>query len=196
MTVDPAMTITPSVATVTRDVAWRTVTSTDLEPPIVSTVWKSVLATCTVPARHQDLPFHRVLKKPLPTAAAAAAQNKGVAPPPQNRNTPWGHKEKRAFLERRHERLVKRAQDVPVVTYTVTNTADWGTTTSTATAPALVVTDFITSNDYVVVTPTPVTVVEGESTARMVTFTLPQSTKFVNHYTVARVVKTVAPVCT
>jgi hypothetical protein len=191
MTVDPQMTITPAATTVVRNVALWTATFTVLEPPSVSIVWKSVYATCTVPARQRDPPKHRVLKNPLPTARPA---QKAVVP-----GSKWGQKEKREFLDRRSERmhaLAKRGQDVPVVTFTDTNTANWGTTTATATAPALYVTDFITSKVNVVVTPTPVTIIEGESTARLVTFTLPQSTRYINHYTVARVVKTVAPVCT
>jgi hypothetical protein len=92
--------------------------------------------------------------------------------------------------------LVKRAQDVPVVTFTDTNTANWATTTVTDTAAALYVTSFVTDWDDVTVTPTPVTMIEGEPTARLVSFTLPQSTHYINHYTVARVIQTIVPTCT
>jgi hypothetical protein len=194
MTVDPAITVTPAVTTVFRNVALWTATYTRFEQVEVTTVWQTAYAQCTIPVRQRDPPSHRALKNQSP--AGRPAQNRGAAP---NRNGRWGQKEKRASLERRSEPihgLVKRGQDVPVVTFTDTNTVGWATVTATATAPALRVTDFITSYDNVVVTPSPVTIVAGESTARLVTFTLPQSTLYVDHYTVARVIETVAPVCT
>jgi hypothetical protein len=185
MTIDPATTITPAATTVIRTVAAWTATFTELMVPDVSTVWATAYAQCTIPARQRDPPAHRA----LPTAGPA--QNKVVVP--SNR---WGRKEKRALLERRQARLAKRGQDAPVVTFTDTNTANWGTTTITSTAAALVVTNFVTSWDDIVVTPTPVTIVDGESTARLVAFTLPQSTQYSTHYTVARVIKTLVPTCT
>jgi hypothetical protein len=190
MTVDPEMTVTPPATTVVRTVAVWTATMTELLPPAVRVVWDTAYARCTVPVRVKDPLIHR----PLPTPGPAL--NKAVVP--SNRNSQWGHKEKRGFLKRRDSKhgLVKRAQDVPVVTFTDTNTANWGTTTVTDTAPALVVTDFVTTWDNVVVTPTPVTIVAGESTAPLVRVVLPQSTRYINHYTIARIIKTVVPTCT
>lgn len=94
------------------------------------------------------------------------------------------------FLAKREARLKamgaleKRAPDEATITVTEADTAVWPTVTSTIFAPTQYST--VTSVLYVVstMTPSPVVVYAGESTAQRVTVTVPVSTRLVTKYTV------------
>jgi hypothetical protein len=101
--------------------------------------------------------------------------------------------EKLAFLAARSARLEKmgagalhkRAPDLATTTMTNTNTAQWPTVTKTFTASTGYVTIATTVTVNATITPSPVTVVAGQTTAAQVVVTAPASTRISTKYTMA-----------
>jgi hypothetical protein len=92
--------------------------------------------------------------------------------------------ERRAYLSS-HGGLVKRAPDQPVITKTVEDVKLWPTITRTILAPTQYLTITTTNLVTSTVTPPPVTVLNGRTTAAQVVTTLPTSTRTVKQYTIS-----------
>ncbi|RDW56622.1 hypothetical protein BP5796_13087 [Coleophoma crateriformis] len=198
------ITSTPKAVTVYSTViTTRTMTKNSMS---ISLVWATKTATCSIPKKLSTpdpvpnqviLAIAQNLVARLTAAAAKTTTTKATttkattSPAVTKRSYPLDTRVDRGeFIGRNAvaRDLFKRAPDVPTLTVTDTNTADWITTTSTHTNSAYTITVFTTVSTIVTVTPAPVT----KTGTTQVTVTLPTPTSNLTTHlrTTTTVVKT------
>ncbi|RDW88004.1 hypothetical protein BP6252_00036 [Coleophoma cylindrospora] len=193
------ITSTPKAVTVYSTViTTRTMTKNSLS---ISLVWATKTATCSIPKKlstPDPVPNQLILgiaqslvARLTATSAKATTTKATTSPAVTKRSYPLDTRVDRGeFIGRNAlaRDLFKRAPDVPTLTVTDSNTADWVTTTSTHTNSAYTITVFTTVSTTVTVTPAPVT--KTGTTQVTVTLPTPTSKLTTNLRTTTTIVKT------
>ncbi|KAJ9635074.1 hypothetical protein H2199_008560 [Coniosporium tulheliwenetii] len=191
-TLKPTITTTPSRVTTTKTSTLLTIRKTVYTLAVVERI-RTATASCRRPTKPAQ---------PDPTCTIVPTINGITAAAMSATATPGSAKFRRADkaiarenlainLEKRRAHLAaarvlnKRAPDTCIVTSTEENTALWGTTTITSYAPTSTVTIITDAVITQTVTPPPVTLYSGRTTASIVTITAPTPTRTRTRYTIA-----------
>ncbi|CAI6316645.1 unnamed protein product [Periconia digitata] len=181
-TITPTTTVTPARVTSTSTKTLATIKINTFSVSVAKET-KTVTASCKLPTKPSKWdPVARI--KPT------------VGPYSKIINSKYRREvleeERRRFVQERTERmdLVRRAPDPQPLIVTDTNTADYPTSTTVVTGPAVTATVTTEVTTTATITPSPVVVLNGKTTAARVTVTAPTPTKIVTRYTIAKTTST------